>query len=299
MHKCGANPLYLASIAIGSFLMGGAVGLWLSKDEEDILEENCIKIEDLEDIGYISTDGIIPEPIRGRIEDEEYRQLQINSYSRMAKELYPDGYMDNKNLDYSEIVEDEEEETDDEEFDVLYADQIKYTGRVYTNGEPEVVVIDDDGNERSLYGEENVLYDEEGNEAVVDDGDISVDDVKNDPNVDPRVISLDEYQMGTEYVGETLIYYEEDDTLATERDEVIYNVKGVVGPDALNRFGDMSGDKDTVIVRNERLKIDYEIRKEEGSYKELVLGIELDDETALKNAKKAFNKKMAEENIER
>lgn len=270
MHKCEANPLYLASIAIGSFLMGGAVGLWLSKDEEDIFEENCIKIEDLEDVGYVSTDGIIHEPIRGRIEDEEYRQLQIDSYSRMAKELYPSGYMDNKNLDYSEIVEDEEEETDDGEFDVLYSEE-----------------------------KTDVYFDENGNEVAVDDGDISVEDAKNDPNVDPRVISLDEYQMGTEYVGETLIYYEEDDTLATERDEVIYNVKDIVGPDALNRFGDMSGDKDTVIVRNERLKIDYEIRKEEGSYKELVLGIELDDETALKNAKKAFNKKMAEENIER
>lgn len=257
MHKCGANPLYLASIAIGSFLIGGAVGLWLSKDEEDIFEENCVKLGDFEPIGYVSTDGIIPS----MFEEEEYRQSQRDSYSRMTKELYPDNYMDNKNLDYSEIVEDEEEDTEDEEFDVL--------------------------------------YDEEGNEAVVEDGDISVEEAKNDPNVDPRVISLDEYQMGTEYVGETLIYYEEDDTLATERDEVIYNVKDIVGPDALNRFGDMSGDKDTVIVRNERLHIDYEIRKEEGSYKEIVLGIELDDETALKNAKKAFNKKMAEENIER
>ena len=71
----------------------------------------------------------------------------------------------------------------------------------------------------------------------------------------------------------TITYYENDDVLADEQDEVIPDIEAVVGYDSLGRFGDMSDDDCVVYVRNRRLGADYEIVLAQESYTESVLGI--------------------------
>lgn len=108
---------------------------------------------------------------------------------------------------------------------------------------------------------------------------------------DPYIISEDEYMYPTSFVEferNTLIYYEGDDTLTTDRDEVIItDIEEIVGSSALTSFGTMSGNKDVVYVRNVRIGADFEILRESGSYQELVLGLS-DEDVEYEKAKKFF-----------
>ena len=91
---------------------------------------------------------------------------------------------------------------------------------------------------------------------------------------EPFVISREEFDEGYPHFDKiTITYYENDDVLADEQDEVIPDIDAVVGYDSLGRFGDMSEDDCVVYVRNGRLGADYEIVLVQESYTESVLGI--------------------------
>lgn len=93
----------------------------------------------------------------------------------------------------------------------------------------------------------------------------------------PYVITLDEFMEDDEMLDEPfakvcIVYYEADDTLADEQDNIIPDVEMTVGKQNLTRFGLGSRDENIVYVRNWRHMIDYEIAREEGSYTRMVLG---------------------------
>lgn len=88
------------------------------------------------------------------------------------------------------------------------------------------------------------------------------------------IISAEEFNTEMlHYDKLTITYYDEDDTLADEQEEIITDIDDVVGDDALTKFGYMSGDADIVFVRNEGLAVDYEVIRVFKSYSETVLGI--------------------------
>jgi len=93
----------------------------------------------------------------------------------------------------------------------------------------------------------------------------------------PYIISLEEFsEEHPEYDKSTIYYYVSDDTLTDENEEIMDDIPGTVGDEALDLFtvdddGHASGD--VVYVRNERLAIDYEIVGLYKSYKE-TMGIE-------------------------
>ena len=108
--------------------------------------------------------------------------------------------------------------------------------------------------------------------------------------VEPYIISEDEYldpMVFKEFERCTVIYYEGDDTLATDRDEVITDVEEIIGSSALTNFGNMSSHKDVVYVRNVRLGANFEVLRESGSYQEIVLGLSPED-VEYEKAKKFF-----------
>lgn len=93
----------------------------------------------------------------------------------------------------------------------------------------------------------------------------------------PYVISSKEwYTNDTDYDQITLTYWADDDVLADDTNRMINEVDEVVGATNLHRFGFLSEDPDIVYVRNERLKADYEITKDERNYSEIVHGIPVD-----------------------
>ncbi len=71
-----------------------------------------------------------------------------------------------------------------------------------------------------------------------------------------------------DYPTITLTYYEADNVLADEKDKIIKNVDELVGDDFASHFGEF--EDDCVYIRNDNLKVYYEIIKDNGSYSEVV-----------------------------
>jgi hypothetical protein len=89
----------------------------------------------------------------------------------------------------------------------------------------------------------------------------------------PYVIHVDEF-TGQEKMYEQVefSYYDEDEVVADARDQMLNNVNDVIGVENLKKFGHGSGNKYVVYVRNDKLNLDIEINKTEGSYAEIVQG---------------------------
>lgn len=91
----------------------------------------------------------------------------------------------------------------------------------------------------------------------------------------PYVISFKEFnQNEPNHEQATLTYYAMDDTLADSKDAPVDNTEYTVGDDNLTRFGHGSHDRNVVYVRNEKLSMDFEIVRSDGSYQREVLGFE-------------------------
>lgn len=84
----------------------------------------------------------------------------------------------------------------------------------------------------------------------------------------PYVISPGEFgELGDEYTRISLSYYA-DGVLADENDEIVEDVDEIVGEDFADHFGEY--EPDSVFVRNDRLKCDYEILIDQRKYPEVV-----------------------------
>ena len=82
----------------------------------------------------------------------------------------------------------------------------------------------------------------------------------------PYVITPDEFTSEDDYQAITLVYYA-DGVLAYIGGDVIEDVEGTVGIESLNHFGEYQDD--TVFVRNDEQKCDYEILKDLSKHSEL------------------------------
>ena len=85
----------------------------------------------------------------------------------------------------------------------------------------------------------------------------------------PYVISPDEFGEDQEYEQISLIYYA-DNTLADDEDMVMdeEEIERTVGMDSLTRFGEYEAD--SVFVRNDELKTEYEILLDQRPYFEVL-----------------------------
>lgn len=82
--------------------------------------------------------------------------------------------------------------------------------------------------------------------------------VKTEPVEDkPYVIEPDEFGTIDDFDTRFLTYYA-DKVLTDQYDNIIRDVENTIGRDSLNHFGEYD-EPDIVHVRNERLKIDYEV----------------------------------------
>lgn len=84
----------------------------------------------------------------------------------------------------------------------------------------------------------------------------------------PYVISPDEFGTFDDYTTISLVYYDGDEVLADEEDEVVEDLADTVGEDFAEHFGEY--EDDSVFVRNDRLRCDYEILRDNRSYSDVV-----------------------------
>lgn len=82
-------------------------------------------------------------------------------------------------------------------------------------------------------------------------------------SVEPYVISPEEFGEVENYDKVSFTYYA-DGVLADEYDEVVENVDEIVGEESLTHFGEY--EDDSVFVRNDKLKCDYEILLDQRNY---------------------------------
>lgn len=128
-----------------------------------------------------------------------------------------------------------------------YAKKLSETG--YTNYSNSIMVDDDDQEEKS---------DDPGAEPGKYFG---------DPDADPYVIPPEEFGEKDDYDRISLTYYA-DHILADDNDQLLEDVEGTVGFESLTHFGEY--EDDSVFVRNDRLKIDYEILRDERKYSDVI-----------------------------
>ena len=82
----------------------------------------------------------------------------------------------------------------------------------------------------------------------------------------PYIISPDEFGELDGYEKITLIHYA-DGVLADDNDDLVENISEVVVEDYADHFGEY--EDDSVFVRNDRLKCDYEILLDLGNYSDV------------------------------
>jgi len=91
----------------------------------------------------------------------------------------------------------------------------------------------------------------------------------------PYVIHIEEFQSEDSMDHQiTFTYFEGDDILVDEKQEVVTNRDEVVGEDNLMKFGHGSNDPHLVYIRNGKLGIDFEIILDKGHYAKEILGLE-------------------------
>ena len=84
----------------------------------------------------------------------------------------------------------------------------------------------------------------------------------------PYIIPADEFGDFDDYDTITLNFYA-DNIVADDDDEIIEDIEDTIGFDSLSRFYEGAGDIDSVYVRNERLKCDYEIFRDLRRYRDI------------------------------
>lgn len=83
----------------------------------------------------------------------------------------------------------------------------------------------------------------------------------------PYVITPEEFGEFDDYDRISFTYYA-DHVLVDENDEEVEDIEGSVGIDSLSHFGEY--EDDSVYVRNDRLKVDYEILLDQRTYSDIL-----------------------------
>lgn len=88
---------------------------------------------------------------------------------------------------------------------------------------------------------------------------------------EPRIISFDEYTDDSSYGKCVLSYFEDDETVIDQNEEVVTDAINILGRDNLDQFGMIEEfEDDTLYIRNEMLGFDYEVVRERGSYEDFM-----------------------------
>lgn len=122
--------------------------------------------------------------------------------------------------------------------------------------ETEVEVAEESENVMREYHEYSSIYSKDNKQEE-----------KKEPMARPYVISPSEFAEFEDYDHVSLTYYA-DHVLVDEDDDLVEDVDEVVGFESLTCFGDY--EDDSVHVRNDRLKCDYEILRDNRRYSDVI-----------------------------
>lgn len=160
-------------------------------------------------------------------------------------------------------------------YEQIAAEEIESVKESFANRKPEKNEMDteategeDDANDDSLrqLDEEQIAKVKEiAKKAGYIPADITEEKEEDEDMDKPYVIAPEEYGE-LDYALVSLTYYN-DGTVTNDDDKIVGNVDELVGKESLNHFGEY--EEDSVFVRNDALKIDFEILKDYRDYSEL------------------------------
>lgn len=183
----------------------------------------------LSKILIFASGAAIGSVVTWKIVTDRYSQIIEEELESIKNEILEE-------LEEEDDVEDDiQEEVESSETDdkMLYGDIIKKGGyKNYSNRTPAKQVIPEE---------------EKKEEEIEDMG-------------GPYVISPDDFDEHDDYEVVSLVYYS-DKILTDEDDNIIEDVERMVGEESLNHFGEY--EDDSVFVRNDERKTDYEILLDE------------------------------------
>lgn len=115
--------------------------------------------------------------------------------------------------------------------------------------------------------ERNVFRDYEPPPDLEDEWDWHKERASRSP-LRPFVIHIEERDENDAYDSVTWTYYEEDDVICNEADDIISGAdrERIIGEANLNKFGHGSGDREVVYIRNPQLEMDIELVRSPNSY---------------------------------
>lgn len=120
----------------------------------------------------------------------------------------------------------------------------------------------------------NIFQERDKAQAEISEWDYAKESKARNPQF-PYVIHVDEWQQNdTEYEKMDLTYYEGDEVLTDDNDNVIPEVEETVGFENLSKFGHGSGDPNVVFIRNDVREILYEVARSSGMYAHEVHGFD-------------------------
>lgn len=100
---------------------------------------------------------------------------------------------------------------------------------------------------------------------------------------DPYILHKDEFFADERGFNQyTVTYYAGDNMLADQEESPVYNHDQILGE---LRFGHGSGANNVVYIRNERLRSEYEVLREEGHFAVEVLGLEIENDELARDLK--------------
>lgn len=155
---------------------------------------------------------------------------------------------------------------------VEYEEEIESEEETEEETESELVLVPDNKAHIAEYAK--IL-----NDTAYGSEPIEADEIKKDPKMvryikkevadveRPYVIPPEEFGEFDDYETISLTYYA-DGVLADDMDECVEDVDHIVGTDSLTHFGEY--EDDSVFVRNDSLKADYEILLDSRPYSEVV-----------------------------
>lgn len=247
----------VGALAIGTGV-GFATGYYISKRKyEARLEEEIASVRESYAKAAQNTSKPDLEAIRERQEENARRKAVIEETQNYSQVVETEGYSA------------EAEETDAEIFQRTYGRtpsdaELTLMGRGFS---PTDAVRDANDDADSNIPEGNI-FDQTFSEPE-SDGELAEQPISLDG---PYVISVADWMLNeTNYDQVTLTYWADDSVLVDDNNRIIPDVDRVVGVTNIrNRFGFMSEDADTVYIRNDDLKVDYEVTRDERNWAEVI-----------------------------
>ena len=170
-------------------------------------------------------------------------------------------YMNHRYYDF------EEEECCDENADINISeekenDSVKTTSKTLSDMNADKPNIMDYADK--LKNEDYINY--SNSENLENEAELIASDESS--NEDPYVIPPEDFGEKEGYEAIDITYYIKNDIVTDDDDVPIENVNDVIGYESLDHFGEY--EDDSVFVRNDRLKTDYEILLDERDYEDVI-----------------------------